>query len=111
MNKAKKLKQTLEKRGFNDVKVWWEPIGKALEMCGPSGGWLYSHSECDEDFLGYNFGRALSAAKNMEPYQNIFCICGHKDSSHSKKIGCEVFLNEYLGDCPCERFVRDWQHE
>lgn len=29
------------------------------------------------------------------------CECTHKRSQHESDIGCIVFINEFMGDCPC----------
>lgn len=64
--KARKLAQELEAMGHRSVRVWWERIGMAMEMCGPSGGWF-----CESDMthyqpepLGLSFGAALHAVRN-----------------------------------------------
>lgn len=43
-NKSKrslKIKKRLEEIGHTGVHVWWENLGPAVEMCGPSGGYMY----------------------------------------------------------------------
>lgn len=64
--KARRLAQELEAMGHRNVSVWWERIGMAMEMCGPSGGWF-----CESDMthyqpepLGLNFGAALHAVRH-----------------------------------------------
>ena len=64
--KARKLAQELEAMGHRNVRVWWERIGMAMEMCGPSGGWF-----CESDMthyqpepLGLSFDDALHAVRN-----------------------------------------------
>lgn len=55
----------LERMGHRQVRVWWERIGMAMEMCGPSGGWF-----CESDMtqgpepLGLNCEAALHAVRN-----------------------------------------------
>lgn len=63
--KARILRRELEAMGHLNVRVWWEHIGIAMEMCGPSGGWF-----CESDMthyqpepLGLNFGSALHAVR------------------------------------------------
>lgn len=107
--KSDKLKKALEAKGYTNVKVWYVPIGAAMEMCGNSGGWMYSWDERTEDCLSYNLDLSLEVINRMpkvepdESFQDHLCVCGHKRHSHSK-IGCEVFMNEFLGDCPCSYF-------
>lgn len=38
---AKQIRLALEVQGHTNVKVWWNPWGPAIEMCGPSGGYFY----------------------------------------------------------------------
>lgn len=40
MKNAEILVKVLEHRGHTNVRVWWEPITRAMEMCGPHGGWM-----------------------------------------------------------------------
>jgi hypothetical protein len=65
--KARKLAQELETMGHRNVRVWWERIGMAMEMCGPSGGWLFESDMthyCQPEPLGLNFDCALRAVRN-----------------------------------------------
>lgn len=55
--KAKKLRLQMEDAGYKNVKVWWEPLGMAMEMCGPSGGWM-SESTSGIWPLGLSFAEA-----------------------------------------------------
>ena len=64
--KTSRLVRELEAMGHRNVRVWWERLGMAMEMCGPSGGWF-----CESDMthyqpepLGLNFDAALSAIRN-----------------------------------------------
>lgn len=63
---ARILRRELEAMGHRNVRVWWERIGIAMEMCGPSGGWF-----CESDMthyqpepLGLNFDSALHAVRH-----------------------------------------------
>jgi len=49
-------------------------------------------------YLGYD------AFEDEEEAVDRTCLCGHLESSHSDEIGCEVFINEMVGDCMCEKF-------
>lgn len=55
------LKAAIEKALGEPVKrVWFEPLGMAMEMCGPSGGWMYERPDGSEDTLGgYNAVQAI----------------------------------------------------
>jgi len=105
--RSEKIKKALETKGYTNVKAWYEPLGVALEMCGPSGGWLYSSDQRNEDWLGYNVEEALEAVKQMDNrHDDEVCVCGHKRFSHTEN-GCLVFINEQIGDCPCQLFNED----
>jgi hypothetical protein len=64
--KARRLVSELEAMGHRNVRVWWERIGMAMEMCGPSGGWF-----CESDMthyqpepLGLSFDAALHSVRH-----------------------------------------------
>jgi hypothetical protein len=39
------------------------------------------------------------------PYEASFCVCGHSEYAHDANgRACGVFINDCLGDCPCESF-------
>jgi hypothetical protein len=61
--KLKKLKAAIEAAGYTEVKVWWEPMGIALEMCGHSGGYIFESEEEAEIPLGLSFAEALENLK------------------------------------------------
>jgi len=64
--KCKKLKAELEARGHTDVNVWWENLGQAFEMGGPSGGYLaVTEQRTDVEPLGYSFEEALDHIKTV----------------------------------------------
>lgn len=46
--------------GHTHVRVWWEPIGPALEMCGYSGGFFFSSDEYSTTPIGLSLDEALS---------------------------------------------------
>jgi hypothetical protein len=58
MKRTEKIRIRLEAMGHTKVKVWWEPIGPALEMCGNSGGYMYQSEERGLDWLGLSFAEA-----------------------------------------------------
>ena len=108
--KSDKIKKALEAKGYTEVKVWYDKPTVAFEKCGNVGGWMFAWTECDEDFLGYNFDAALKAVKKMDlvandnSYDDTICVCGHKRFSHNEN-GCEVFIDTFFGDCPCCVFI------
>lgn len=62
--KALRLKSELERLGHTNVRVWWETISGALEMCGPSGGFMFhSDQERQQIPLGLSFGEAKMRVK------------------------------------------------
>jgi hypothetical protein len=36
----KKIRKLANELGIEITSIKWEPWGKAMEMCGPSGGWV-----------------------------------------------------------------------
>jgi hypothetical protein len=56
-----KIKKRLEELGHTSVHVWWEKIGPAVEMCGPSGGYMYSsdHTKQFQTPIGLSFDEAM----------------------------------------------------
>lgn len=66
--KERKIAHALETMGHRNVRVWWEPIGVAMEMCGPSGGWW-----CESDMTHYR----------PEPLGLSFCAAMHAVQHHS----------------------------
>ena len=48
---------------------------------------------------------ACGHAWDERPYEASFCVCGHRQYAHDADgEACGVFINESLGDCPCESF-------
>lgn len=44
-------------------------------------------------------------AWDNNPLESALCVCGHMFVQHDARgDACGVFLNDYLGDCPCESF-------
>ncbi len=59
----KKIRVVAAEVGIKIESVAWEPLGTAMEMCGPSGGWIVIEKEpvppeplsyVGEWFTGYN---------------------------------------------------------
>lgn len=55
------LKAALEAEGYTNVKVWWEHIGPAMEMCGHSGGYVFNSDQEDQIPIGLSYGEARRA--------------------------------------------------
>lgn len=49
----------LPKRGHTNVRVWWERITAAMEMCGQGGGWMAETDQAGVEPLGLNYDRAV----------------------------------------------------
>jgi hypothetical protein len=62
--KCKKLKNKLEENGHTNVFVWYERLGSAMEMCGPSGGYMYVSDQSSLEPIGYSFDEALEIINN-----------------------------------------------
>ena len=60
MKNSEILAKVLEHRGHTGVRVWWEPITRAMEMCGPGGGWMADTDQRGNEPLGLNFRDALN---------------------------------------------------
>jgi hypothetical protein len=58
--KLKQLKARLEELGHTNVRVWWEPIGPAFEMCGHSGGYFFESDQDGPDPIGLSFAEATT---------------------------------------------------
>ena len=57
--RALKIKRYAERLGLTVHSVTWTPIGGAMEMCGPEGGWVV-----ETDFgvaVGYNVGEVMES--------------------------------------------------
>jgi len=63
--RTNKLKIKLELLGHTNVKVQWESLGSATEMCGCSGGYVFE-SDQDSYGLGYSFLEAMRTVENSE---------------------------------------------
>lgn len=63
--KAQSIKSVLESKGYTNVRVRYERIGSAMDMCGNSGGWIME-SDQTHDALGFNYDEAFEAAVSME---------------------------------------------
>lgn len=67
--RARKLREALESRSFTGVRVTWEPVTRAMEMCGPGGGWLAETDQRVEP-LGLSFDEAMDHIKTA-PWLNF----------------------------------------
>lgn len=66
--KIRKLWDRLVSLGFRKFKLWWEPIGPALEMCGHSGGYMLEDSDGKYWPLGICLDDALRGAETHARY-------------------------------------------
>lgn len=69
--KLKKLKAALEANGYTEVKIWWEPMGIALEMCGNSGGYVFDSEQEDQVPIGLSFDEAMKAVKEIYTREHL----------------------------------------
>ena len=64
-----RLCRLLKAQGYKEIKVWYGPRTRALEMCGPGGGWYFEAVDGEGDFkdgwLGYNIKEALERAGSL----------------------------------------------
>jgi hypothetical protein len=64
--KQKKIKIALEEIGHTNVKVWWENLTPAIEMCGPGGGYCFISDQNSMGLLGYSFTEAMDSIKDYK---------------------------------------------
>ena len=57
--KEKIIKAALERLGHTNVFVWWESLGPRIEMCGPTGGYMFCSDKTDLVALGYSFDAVM----------------------------------------------------
>lgn len=69
--RMRRLWDRLTELGFTRFKLWWEPMGPALEKCGHSGGYMMEdkHGMCP---LGLSLDEALRAALGHAAYCKAF---------------------------------------
>jgi len=67
---SNRITAELAKRGHTNIKVWWEPIQAAAEMCGPGGGWLASTDQIKDEPLGLSAARAVHHIRN-HPWMQV----------------------------------------
>ena len=67
--RARQLREALESRRFTGVRVTWEPVTRAMGMCGPGGGWIAETDQRVEP-LGLNFAEAIEHIKTA-PWLNF----------------------------------------
>lgn len=62
---ARKVWDALITAGFQKINLWFEDIGNALEMCGPTGGWQFQDKDGDGEWLGYDSTAAVERALEL----------------------------------------------
>jgi hypothetical protein len=60
------IERTAKACGLKIEQIYWEPIGRAAEMCGPSGGWCVQTNA--EYFLAYNARELCEQMRNWKEY-------------------------------------------
>lgn len=69
-----KITKAVKAKGWNILDLSWEPIGCAMEMCGPDGGWWLDVEYDDgkhydyEIILGYNVGEVMEQIERLKDY-------------------------------------------
>jgi len=92
-NKSKnaiKLKKAVENKGFTNVYIWFESLGIAMEMGGPSGGFMM---QCDQNSyypLGYSAEEAMEVISTewFAPGTFAFpqCAAPYRDSEERQDV-------------------------
>ncbi len=63
--REKKIRAAAAEAGIILGEVRWEPIGQAMEMCGPSGGWTIFEAEPgSEVWVAYHFEDIINQIRN-----------------------------------------------
>ena len=62
--KCQKLRKKLEENGHTNVFTWYEKLGSAMEMCGCSGGYMYTSDQSTLEPIGYSFEEAIEMLDN-----------------------------------------------
>ena len=63
----KRIHKAAAELGIEIERLTWEPIGKAGEKVGPSGGWRLEDAE-ERSFYGYNVDELIS---EMNTWHNV----------------------------------------
>lgn len=72
--KQAQIAAMLHRHGHTNVRVWWERITAAMEMCGQGGGWMAETDQVGVEPLGLNYERAIEhieTAKWMTPNASL----------------------------------------
>lgn len=57
--KQARLVAMLHQHGHTNVRVWWERITAAMEMCGQGSGWMAETDQVGVEPLGLSYDRAV----------------------------------------------------
>jgi len=65
-----KIRRAVKAKGWEVIELSWDPIGPAIEMCGPDGGWFlmveYNGEKYNyETILAYNIKEVLEQIENL----------------------------------------------
>lgn len=63
--REKAIRRAAEKAGVTIEWITWEPIGIAMEMCGPSGGWAVSTG--GDVLVAYHYKEIIEQLTEMAP--------------------------------------------
>ena len=63
---ADKIKKALAAKGYAVGEMRWDPVGHAVEMCGPEGGWYVEVVFADDPEKYFDRLLAYSTAEALE---------------------------------------------
>jgi len=66
---VQRLSSLLSELGHTRIKVWWERLRGATEMCGQGGGWFFYSKERGTNHLGNNVVDARANARHWHRVQ------------------------------------------
>jgi hypothetical protein len=97
-NNKDRIIKTLSKYSLEADEIDWQPLGAALEMCGPSGGWYVHLTNC-KDYMALNIESLINEIETYEGHHTdpklIQKYCNH----------IPIYINQYdhSEGCKCCR--------
>ena len=79
-----------------------EDHNSAEHCCLPDVDVVYVCDECDREWEYHS--EAEDCCKEDEESDEDECQCTHERAEHSDNGDCQVFINKFIGDCPCATF-------
>lgn len=68
---ADKITKALKAKGYRPIRMIWEPVGHACEMCGPEGGWYIEYGISDEPDDEVAYADVILAYSTVEALEEI----------------------------------------